>query len=46
MDSKIPSLGGFAAKDATEKDSTVMLAFKVNCKDNNFTEITAIINSI
>jgi len=45
MDSKIPSLGGFPAKDATEKDSNVMLAF-VNCKDNNFTKITVIINSI
>jgi hypothetical protein len=40
MDSKVPSLVGFATKDATEKDSRVTLGYKINCKDNKFTEIT------
>ena len=47
MDSKVPSLVGFATKDAAEKDSRVTLGYKINCKDNKFTEITpVIINSI
>jgi hypothetical protein len=47
MDSKVPSLVGFATKDAAEKDSRVTLGYKINCKDNKFTEIIpVIINSI
>lgn len=47
MNPKVPSLVGFATKDAAERDSSVRLAFRINCKDNKFTEITpVIINSI